>query len=479
MTGSAQLLTEVNDDMEYLNRQGSVKGIVLVVDSQVPRVVREIQTIVGLFVKTFGVRIETSLRILCTRAPFGHIDACRSISNQVRQSLNITDIPFWMIENHPEDLTQLMISTEDKVKRQHRSLTSLEDIINNENKRKIQCLNNITYWLNKTLDQPSADIECNQEALGSMQGTYVSMAGLCAVQMDPLDETTLLLMLIFCAIHILHMLFSSPLVLTHEDNSLTAFLLIDFCLLIFMPNCLKPTIASCAPNTDLSGVRHCTECLKNITTINEDRLFESNPVAGGDSKDGGTFFSSPLVLTHEDNLLTALLLIDFSLFIFMPNCMKPTTSSCVSITDLAGVRHCTECLNNITTNDVRLFEFNRVAGGDSKDGGTNLPSFDPIFSSTAVGGHAINTLHVLLSSPLVLTHDSDALTALPGFDTDNEIALLKQVGIEVNRNISIHFNVATVNTFSTLLSLGEEGRWSAYLSYSMMMIMMMMIMMYN
>lgn len=54
------------------------------------------------------------------------------------------------------------------------------------------------------------------------------------------------------------------------------------------------------------------------------------------------------------------------------------------------------------------------------------------------------------------------LTALPGFDVDNEIAVFKQVGIEVNRDISIHFDIATVDTLSTLLSHGKEERWNCY-----------------
>jgi hypothetical protein len=102
-----------------------------------------------------------------------------------------------------------------------------------------------------------------------------------------------------------------------------------------------------------------------------------------------------------------------------------------------------------------------VAGGDCEDDGA-IPS-----SSVTIN----NTLHVLLSSPLVLTSDSKSLKTLPGFDTDNEIDVFKQVGTEVNRDISIHFDVATMDTFSTLLSLGEEGRKgriSSYLPYSMM-----------
>ena len=94
-----------------------------------------------------------------------------------------------------------------------------------------------------------------------------------------------------------------------------------------------------------------------------------------------------------------------------------------------------------------------MAVGDSEDGGAILPS------SVAIN----NTLHVLLSSPLVLNSDSKSLKALPGFDTDNEIDVFKQVGTEVNRDISIRFDVATMDTFSTLLSLGEEGRKEEYL----------------
>ena len=138
MIGSAHLLSAVKEDVAYLTKEVSVKGIMLVVNSQAPIIAHEIQTIAGIFVKAFGVTIETSFRILCTRAPFGHIDACRRISNQVRQSLqsrlelNITEIPFWMIESHPEHLTQLMISTED---------------IDDEVKRHRRTLDEITHWL--------------------------------------------------------------------------------------------------------------------------------------------------------------------------------------------------------------------------------------------------------------------------------------------------------------------------------------------
>lgn len=102
-----------------------------------------------------------------------------------------------------------------------------------------------------------------------------------------------------------------------------------------------------------------------------------------------------------------------------------------------------------------------ACGDSSQDDGTILPSFQPILSPTVDSGHAItnnNTLHVLLSSPLVITDDTMPLTALPGFDVDNEIAVFKQVGIEVNRDISIHFDIATVDTLSTLLSHGKEER---------------------
>jgi len=154
MIGSAHLVSAVKEDVAYLTKEGSVKGIMLVVNSQAPIIVREIQTIAGIFVKAFGVTIETSFRILCTRAPFGHIDACRRISNQVRQSLqsrlelNITEIPFWMIENHPEHLTQLMISTED---------------IDDEVKRHRRTLDEITHWLHGP-DSPHEDEDGNNTA---------------------------------------------------------------------------------------------------------------------------------------------------------------------------------------------------------------------------------------------------------------------------------------------------------------------------
>ena len=163
MIGSAHLVSAVKEDVAYLTKEGSVKGIVLVVNSQAPIIVREIQTIAGIFVKAFGVTIETSFRILCTRAPFGHIDACRRISNQVRKSLqsrlklNITEIPFWMIENYPEHLTQLMISTED---------------IDDEVKRHRRTLDEITHWLHGP-DSPQEDGNNNTAAAVSMRESLI------------------------------------------------------------------------------------------------------------------------------------------------------------------------------------------------------------------------------------------------------------------------------------------------------------------
>lgn len=183
MIGSAHLVSAVKEDVAYLTKEGSVKGIVLVVNSQAPIIVREIQTIAGIFVKAFGVTIETSFRILCTRAPFGHIDACRRISNQVRKSLqsrlklNITEIPFWTIENHPEHLTQLMISTED-----------IDDEVKNRHRR---TLDEFTHWLHGP-DSPQEDGNNNTAAAVSMRESLIEDDSL----IDPLVASILFFILI-------------------------------------------------------------------------------------------------------------------------------------------------------------------------------------------------------------------------------------------------------------------------------------------
>jgi len=183
MIGSAHLVSAVKEDVAYLTKEGSVKGIVLVVNSQAPIIVREIQTIAGIFVKAFGVTIETSFRILCTRAPFGHIDACRRISNQVRKSLqsrlklNITEIPFWTIENHPEHLTQLMISTED-----------IDDEVKNRHRR---TLDEFTHWLHGP-DSPQEDGNDNTAAAVSMRESLIEDDSL----IDPLVASILFFILI-------------------------------------------------------------------------------------------------------------------------------------------------------------------------------------------------------------------------------------------------------------------------------------------
>jgi len=183
MIGSAHLVSAVKEDVAYLTKEGSVKGIMLVVNSQAPIIVREIQTIAGIFVKAFGVTIETSFRILCTRAPFGHIDACRRISNQVRKSLqsrlklNITEIPFWTIENHPEHLTQLMISTED-----------IDDEVKNRHRR---TLDEFTHWLHGP-DSPQEDGNDNTAAAVSMRESLIEDDSL----IDPLVASILFFILI-------------------------------------------------------------------------------------------------------------------------------------------------------------------------------------------------------------------------------------------------------------------------------------------
>lgn len=247
MIGSAHLVSAVKEDVAYLTKEGSVKGIMLVVNSQAPTIVREIQTIAGIFVKAFGVTIETSFRILCTRAPFDHIDACRRISNQVRQSLqsrlklNITEIPFWMIENHPEYLTQLMISTED---------------IDEEVKRHRRTLDEITHWLYGP-DPPHEDEAVVESEDRNNTAAAVSMPESLIEDESPID----------------------PLV-----ASILFFILIPF---IFFTLCTRKVISyTSQPMVEIttgqaivateeaiddSEARHCNECLKKNSYTNEVR----------------------------------------------------------------------------------------------------------------------------------------------------------------------------------------------------------------
>jgi hypothetical protein len=247
MIGSAHLVSAVKEDVAYLMKEGSVKGIILVVNSQAPIIVRGIQTIAGIFVKAFGVTIETSFRILCTRAPFGHIDDCRRISNQVRLSLqsrlklNITEIPFWMIENHPEHLTQLMISTED---------------IDDEIKRHRRTLDEITHWVYGP-DSPHEDEAVVESKDGNNTAAAVSMRE-SLIEDDPPIDPLVASILFFILIPFIFFTFCTRKVISYTSQPMVELT-------------TGQAIVATEEAIDESEARHGNECLKNNSYTNEVR----------------------------------------------------------------------------------------------------------------------------------------------------------------------------------------------------------------
>jgi len=99
--------------VRYLKEDGHLKGIIIVINSQSPRFDHGMQIAVKLLVDSFGPQMLTHMGFLFTKEIFKDKALCRSKTEQIGEIISsktghdIDHIPFWSIDNHPEQLSQL------------------------------------------------------------------------------------------------------------------------------------------------------------------------------------------------------------------------------------------------------------------------------------------------------------------------------------------------------------------------------------
>lgn len=99
--------------VRYLKEDGHLKGIIVVINSQSPRFDHGMQIAVKLLVDSFGPQMLTHMGLLFTREIFNDKALCRSKTEQIRDIISsktgydIDHIPFWLVDNHPEQLSKM------------------------------------------------------------------------------------------------------------------------------------------------------------------------------------------------------------------------------------------------------------------------------------------------------------------------------------------------------------------------------------
>jgi hypothetical protein len=103
--------------VKFLIREGAVNGFVLVVNEQAPRFDGPMQDAVKLLVDTFGPEMLNHMGILFTRSTHKIVEESVQYVNEhfvpalkAKIGYNISFLPSWQVENHPEKLRQGMLN---------------------------------------------------------------------------------------------------------------------------------------------------------------------------------------------------------------------------------------------------------------------------------------------------------------------------------------------------------------------------------
>ena len=99
----------------HAKRIGNQKGFIFVINSEIPTFNKGMRSTVKLFFDSFGPQFLLHLGILFTKKKNDNITSSKEKADQYKSIISqmtgheIGHLPFWMVDNHPEDLVSFHI----------------------------------------------------------------------------------------------------------------------------------------------------------------------------------------------------------------------------------------------------------------------------------------------------------------------------------------------------------------------------------